>query len=222
MRDGFCGEIQNMNEILEQIILASRRRGPKGWGNILFIVFLAIFWAISAIVKLKAKKTEEETEGEEQLSGKPGAKPAAGTTKEGPFQKIRSAIEAEVQKQRQLQEQQAQRKLARPQPAAQKVAAKTEPARIPALEPVKEAKLTRPIAQVQTKFQEIPDFTSKTVKKLKDKRIDSPSEIPQVKHLAEILLDYSDPNELKRAILHYEILGKPLSLRDPSQHIIGL
>ncbi len=157
------------------------------------------------------------------MSGKPGAKPPEVTTKEGPFQKIRSAIEAEVQKQRQLQEQQAQRKLVRPQPAAQKVAAKTEPAaRIPALEPVEEAKLTRPTAQVQTKFQEMPDFTSKTVQKLKDKRIDAPSEIPQAKHLAEILLDYSDPNELKRAILHYEILGKPLSLRDPSQHIIGL
>lgn len=212
-----------MNEFIEHIILASRRRSPKGWGNILFIVFLAIFWAISAIVKLKAKKTEEEKEGEEQLSLKPGGKPAAGTTKEGPFQKIRSAIEAEVQKQRQLQEQQAQRKLARPQPAAQKVAAKTEPAaRIPALEPVEEAKLTRPIAQVQTKFQEMPDFTSKTVQKLKDKRIDSPSEIPQAKHLAEILLDYSDPDELKRAILHYEILGRPLALRGPSGSVIGL
>lgn len=212
-----------MNEFIEHIILASRRRSPKGWGNILFIVFLAIFWAISAILKLKAKKTEEEKEGEEQLSGKPGAKPAAGTTKVGPFQQIRRAIEAEVQKQRQLQEQQAQRKLARPQPAAQKVAAKTEPAaRISALEPVEEARLTRPTAQIQTKFQELPEFTGKTVKKLKDKRIDSPSEIPQAKHLAEILLDYSDPDELKRAILHYEILGKPLSLRGPSQHIIGL
>ena len=214
-----------MNEFIEHIILAARRRSPKGWGNILFIVFIAIFWAISAIVKLKAKKAEEEKEGEEQLSLKPGAKPPEGTNAlpKGPFQKIRLAIETELQKQRQLQEQQAQRKLARPQPAAQKVAIKTEPAaRIPALEPVEEAKLTRPIAQVQTKFQEMPDFTSKTVQKLKDKRIDAPSEIPASKHLSEILLDYSDPDELKRAILHYEILGRPLSLRGPSQHIIGL
>ena len=214
-----------MNYLLEQIILASRRRSPKGWGNILFIVFLAIFWAISAIVKLKAKKAEEGKEGEEQLSLKPGAEPPEGTKvlPKGPFQKIRSAIEAEVQKQRQLQEQQVQRKLARPQPAAQKVAAKTEPAtRISALEPAEEAKLTRPTAQVQTKFQELPDFTSKTVQKLKDMRIDAPSEIPQAKHLAEILLDYSDPDELKRAILHYEILGRPLALRGSSGSVIGL
>jgi len=212
-----------MNEFIEHIILASRRRSPKGWGNILFIVFLAIFWAISAILKLKAKKTEEEKEGEKQLRSKTGSKPAAGTTKEGPFQQIRSAIEAEVQKQRQLQTQQAQRKLARPQPAAQKVAIKTEPAtRISASKPAVEARLARPIPQFESEIQELPEFTVKTAKKLKDKRIDAPSEIPQVKHLAEILSDYSDPDELKRAILHYEILGKPLSLRGPSQHIIGL
>jgi HrpA-like RNA helicase len=157
------------------------------------------------------------------LSGKPGVKPAEGTTKVGPFQQIRRAIETELQKQRQLQEQQAQRKLTRPQPAAQKVAIKTEPAtQIPALEPVEEAKLTRPAARVQTKFQELPDFTSKTVQKLKDMRIDAPSEIPQAKHLAEILLDYSDPDELKRAILHYEILGRPIALRGPSGSVIGL
>ncbi|HPC95517.1 MAG TPA: hypothetical protein PLU87_11275 [Sedimentisphaerales bacterium] len=37
------------------------------------------------------------------------------------------------------------------------------------------------------------------------------------------LLDYSDPEALKRAVLHYEILGKPLSLRDPlEQQIPGL
>jgi len=212
-----------MNEVLAQIILASRKGNNESWMKILFPVFLAIFWAISAIAKKKAKKSEENKAGLKQLSSKPGVKPAEGTTKEGPFQKIRRAIEAEVQKQRQLQTQQAQRKVVRPQPAAQKVAAKTEPAtRIPALEPVEEAKLTRPTAQVRTKFQELPDFTSKTVQKLKDKRIEAPAEIPQAKHLAEILLDYSDPDELKRAILHYEILGRPLSLRGPSQHIIGL
>jgi len=214
-----------MNEVLAQIILASRKGNNENWMKVLFPVLLALFWVISGILKAKSKKAEEEKEGEEQLSLKPGAKPPEVTKAlpKGPFQKIRSAIEAEVQKQRQLQEQQAQRKLVRPQPAAQKVAIKTEPAaRISALEPVEDAKLMRPTAQVQTKFQELPDFTSKTVQKLKGKRIDAPSEIPPAKHLTEILLDYSDPDELKRAILHYEILGKPLSLRGPSQHIIGL
>jgi hypothetical protein len=30
------------------------------------------------------------------------------------------------------------------------------------------------------------------------------------------VIDYSDPDALKKAILHYEILGKPLALRDES------
>ena len=213
-----------MNEILEQIILVARRsRDTKGWGNILFIVFLALFWAGSAIFKLKAKKDEEGKTGEKLLSGKPGDKPPAGTTKEGPFQKIRRAIEAEVQKQRQLQTQQAQRKVVRPQPAARQVVPKADSAaRISASKPAVEARLTRQTPQFESEIQELPEFTVKTFKKLEDNHISTPSEIPQAKHLAEILSDYSDPDELKRAILHYEILGRPLALRGSSGSVIGL
>jgi hypothetical protein len=50
----------------------------------------------------------------------------------------------------------------------------------------------------------------------------APAEIPRAKYLSEILSDYDDPEKLRRAILHYEILGKPLSLREPGEHIIGL
>ena len=31
------------------------------------------------------------------------------------------------------------------------------------------------------------------------------------------IIDYSDPDALKKAILHYEILGKPLAVRDESE-----
>lgn len=33
------------------------------------------------------------------------------------------------------------------------------------------------------------------------------------------VIDYSDPDALKKAILHYEILGKPLALRDESAQV---
>lgn len=214
-----------MNDVLEQIVFVARRsRDTKGWGNILFIVFLAIFWAGSAILKLKAKKDEDEKTGEKQLRSKPGGKPAAGTTKVGPFQQIRRAIEAEVQKQRQLlQNQQVQRKVVRPQPAVRKVAPKTDSATlISASKPAVETRLSRLTPQIGLEIQELPEFTDKTVKKLKDKRIGAPSKRPQARHLAEILSDYSNPDELKRAILHYEILGKPLALRGSSGSVIGL
>ncbi len=212
-----------MNEVLAQIILASRKGNNQNWMKILFPVFLAIFWAISAIVKSKAKKAEEDKTGVKQLIGKPGSKPAEGTTTEGPFQKIRRAIEAEVQKQRELQTQQAQRKVVRPQPAARQVVPEADSAaRISASKPAVEARLARPTPQVGSEIQELPEFTVKAFKKLKDKHISTPSEIPQAKHLAEILSDYSDPDELKRAILHYEILGRPLALRGSSGSVIGL
>jgi hypothetical protein len=223
---GFVGNNKKMNDVLEQIVLVARRsRDTKGWGNIIFIVFLAIFWAGSAILKLKAKKAEEGKAGEKQLSGKPGVKPAAGTTKVGPFQQIRRAIEAELQKQRelQLQAQQARKKVVRPEPAVRKVSPQTErSAKIPAFGPVKETELQRPAAQVESKIEKLPEFTSKTVKAMGDKRTAAAARGPQARYLSEIMLDYSDPDDLKRAILHYEILGRPLSLRDPSGRIIGL
>ncbi|MHC4110672.1 MAG: hypothetical protein ACYSUY_06330 [Planctomycetota bacterium] len=214
---------KNMNEFLTEIILAARQKGTESWMKILFPVLLALFWVISGILKAKSKKAENEKAEGKQLGVKPGVKPSEGTTKEGPFQKIRRAIEAEVEKQRQLQTQQAQRKVVRPQPAARKVVPKTESAtRISASKPAVEAGLAQPIQQIESGIQELPEFTVKTIKKLKDKRIGAPSEIPQAKHLAEILSDYSDPDELKRAILHYEILGKPLALRGSSGSVIGL
>jgi hypothetical protein len=87
-------------------------------------------------------------------------------------------------------------------------------------------------------LEELPEFTAEmvlaipaTVKKNvrlssveapEVMRVDMPTEIPRAKYLSEILSDYDDTEKLRRAILHYEILGKPLSLRDPSEHIIGL
>jgi hypothetical protein len=36
------------------------------------------------------------------------------------------------------------------------------------------------------------------------------------------LIDYGDPDALKKAILHYEILGRPLALRDPLERTTTL
>ena len=47
----FAGE--NMNDLLEQIILAARNNDVEGWMNILFVVVLAVLWAVGGIVKAK-------------------------------------------------------------------------------------------------------------------------------------------------------------------------
>jgi len=48
--------------------------------------------------------------------------------------------------------------------------------------------------------------------------------IPQeeVEHLSEIAPEFSGPDDLRRAIVYYEILGKPLSIRGRTDHLIGL
>ena len=217
-----------MDEIFSQIILLARRsRGTKDWGNILFIVFLAIFWAIGGILKAK-KNAQEKKAGEQGLGPKPGVKPAESTKAKpkGPFQQIRAAIEAELQKQRELQQQAAQQarsKVVRPKPAVRKVAIKPErTARIPAVERVTKTGLPSPTAEVEPKIEILPELTNKTIKKFSDKQKAVAGQLPRSKYLSEILSDYSDADDLKRAILHYEILGRPLSLRDPSGRIIGL
>ena len=40
------------------------------------------------------------------------------------------------------------------------------------------------------------------------------AEMPPTQQLSDLLADYSDPEKLRKAILHYEILGPPVSLRD--------
>jgi hypothetical protein len=223
-----------MNELLSQIILAARRRQDgKSWMNILFIVGLAVFWVIGGILKARANKKQKD---EEQLIRKPGPAPSdrAGVARPKAFEKTpyeqvqRPTARTPYIKEPRSQIQPPRRKIARLQHAAQQFAIKIkeeQAAPLETIELLEEPELPPPTPQVKPKFEELeglPDFTGKTVKELGDKRVRVPAETPRAKYLAEILLDYADPDDLRRAILHYEILGRPLSLRDPSQHIIGL
>jgi len=106
------------------------------------------------------------------------------------------------------------------------------PSGLATIEPLAEPELSLPSSKIQPEFEELPElraeiqglpeFTSKAFKGLGARRGAIPAEMPGEEHLPEILSDYADPEELRRAILHYEILGRPLSLRDPSGRIIGL
>jgi hypothetical protein len=77
------------------------------------------------------------------------------------------------------------------------------------------------LPELQTGIEDLPEFTTKAVERLLGKR-KGMAEVPESKYLSEVLADFTDPEDLRMAILHYEILGRPLSLRDPSGQIIGL
>lgn len=183
--------------------------------RILVFVILAVFYAVGSIVKAKANKTALK---EEQISRKPAGKPPE-SSRDLQRPTPRSQPRPQVAK---PQVQPPHRKVARPQPSASKLPTKAEEAvKISTFEPLEASKVAAMEPQVQPKLEELPELTAETVKKLEGKRVAAPAGIPQTKYLSEILSDYDDPEKLRRAILHYEILGKPVSLRDPSEHLIG-
>jgi len=153
---------------LPQIILAARNSNTKDWTNILFIVILAVFWTLGAVIKAKTKKSELQ-------EGQPTRKGSAKLLQKRPvFQKRPVSRMPPTQPPPQVQP--PHRKVARPQPVVQKV---------------------------------VPLAAYNDLKKQK----------AQPRHIIEPLLDFDDPGKLRKAILHYEILGRPLALRDPSERI---
>jgi len=191
--------------------------GDTGWMRILVVVILAVFYAVGSIVKAKANKTALKEE--EQMPRKPGTKPpesvrAPKALKKTPYQAVQRPVSRTPSSQARPQVAKPQvdrpqvqpprRKVARPQPTGWKPPTKAEEAvELPTLEPL-----------------EVPKIAA--LEPLEGKRAAMPAEIQPAKYLSEILSDYENPERLRSAILHYEILGKPVSLRDPSEHIIGL
>ncbi len=209
-----------MNEILAQIILSARNEDVEGWMNILIVVVIAVFWAIGGILKARAKKPEEE---EEQLADKPTSKRpqlAKGFTKEL-FQKAQRARSVGPARDRQYRRQieQLRRKINHPRPVFQDKIPKKSMSTTTS-EALVETKLPELKPDIQPVMEEIPEFITEPMKGLKEKYAGIQAERPETELTVESLLDYADPDELKRAILHYEILGKPLSLRGPGEHAI--
>jgi len=200
-----------MSYSFAQIILAARNDDVEGWMNILFVIILAVFWAIGGIIKARTKKIEE---GKETATGKPPRRQpqvVKGLTRQL-FQQPRPAhaVGPAPGRKHPRQAEQPARKITHAQAIAERITAKKEPVPVPTVKAPAEPKLPKLTPQLKPAGEGFPEVISKPVETL------------QAGLAAESLLDYADPDELRRAILHYEILGKPLSLRGPGEHIIGL
>jgi len=207
-----------MNCFLAQITLAARNGDGKDWYQVLFVVALAIFYAVGSIIKAKTSKAEQK--GDEQLARKPARKPPVGIKdlQKQPLERPRRPAGPPPRREFRPQVQPPRRKVMRPRPAVQKPAIKLEQeVEFETIEPLEALKLP-PLAALK----EYKEPVIKPLKGLEDMRTGIPSETAQPEAAIEPLLDYDDTDELKRAILHYEILGRPLSLRGPSEQIIGL
>ncbi|MCP4258122.1 MAG: hypothetical protein GY774_11590 [Planctomycetes bacterium] len=202
-----------------QILILARGKGTEGWMDILVLVVVAVVYGLGALIRAKGKKNQDQAQEQPR---KPQQKPATGGR--GMLEKFiidvqKAAEQAKSAKESSQPSQRAHQQTAHPQTAARKYAAGTKQARhTPPISTPAKLKLSKTTPQVQSD----PNFKRKAVAGLPGKRKSMPAETDEYKYLTDVLSDYEDPEDLKRAILHYEILGRPLALRDSSRDIIGL
>jgi len=199
-----------------QEVLAARKDG-RDWMQVLVIVAMVIIYGISAIFKSRANKTEEEKEKQQQQKG--------GTV---PGRKVRPQVQSQ------------RIKRVGPEPVAKRVEVKREKAVEEAeADYVKTQELSQPKRQIAPKIgklleftsrametveeivsetaEELPEVTVKTVKQLEKKYAVVPKQKARLEKVEKSLIDFTERNILRSAILHYEILGKPLALRKPRE-----
>ena len=205
-----------MNELLEQIILAARRRDTDSWMNILVVVVIAVVYGLSAIFKAKTRKPQGQDEGKSALP-KPGSR----------LKEIAERFQRELSELSGDRVQEPPQRADRPQKESFQQARRPggpipgRPYRPGVQQPrPKVAAAPRAVEKFAPETEQPSGFAP--LEPLGGQLGAFPAEMPEAEHLPEILSDYADPDELRRAILHYEILGRPLSLRDPSGRIIGL
>ena len=183
--------------------------------QVLVIVAVTIVYGISAIVKSRANKAEEEKQ-QQQKGGTGAAK----------------KVRPQVQSQR--------IKRVGPEPVAKRVELKREKAAGEAkADYVKTQELSQPKRRIAPKIgklleftgmaveaveeivsetaEELPEVTGKTVRKLEKKYAVVPKQKARLEKVEKPLIDFTERNILRSAILHYEILGKPLALRKPRE-----
>ncbi|MDD5063349.1 MAG: hypothetical protein PHQ35_01135 [Phycisphaerae bacterium] len=184
-----------MNYWLAQLVLAARNSNEDNtWMQILGFVILAIFYAVGSILKAKANKTTPK--GKEQAPGKPVRKPPEDLIDLKMLKQLFGLPEeAESSGQPSPEVSKPLVRVMRPAVARQAV-----------------------VSQVQPKLAKVT--VEADVPLISAEHPATGAEIPRTKYLSEILSDYKNPESLRRAILHYEILGKPISLRAQSEHII--
>ena len=199
-----------MSDFLTQTVLAQRSPGEEPWMSILVFIVVAVFWVIGAVVKaMKAKSSDEQ-----QPSRTPVRKPpvhSRGGQQQMPGRTQRPTGPA----QRPWQPSPVSEKrttLGDLREAARKFAAEAEQA-FQAQTPKPMPKPPEPASKPQIQ-PDMKPHVEPVVAPITGLADEQAAPTPPRQHLSELLSDYTDPDKLRRAILHYEILGPPLSLRD--------
>lgn len=196
-------------------LLAGPGDDVEGWMNILLFIVVGVFWVVGSIIKVSSQKKQTN-----QKQQPPQHKPARK-----PIRKTSRTTQARVPSPERP-----------PRPPLAESQKKPHLSRVPELDQVLRSKvdeLSKKFESTQTKPpkpkpveeiipHDIPDFTSKPLVELDSMRLDRKKRTTDLEEgFPEIDLNYEDPDELAKAILHFEILGLPVSLRDPSHQNTG-
>jgi hypothetical protein len=207
-----------MESYLAQLIVAVQSDEVEKWANILLVVVLAALWAVAGL--LKARKTQPEDEQEQSGAGRQQEPSllAKRLRRELLGQRVRprpAAPAPAAQYQRQAR-QRLSAAVRLQTPAGERQSGQALP-----VAPLAEPELPAITSGLQAGPQVVPEAVSKPIEGL-EQYGPPPAGKPEPEFSLDSLVDYDKPEQLRRAILHYEILGKPLSLRSPGEHIIGL
>ncbi len=172
--------------LAQNMQLLAQREDFDNWVNIFVVVMLAVFWLVGGLVKAMSKKAQDQKLGTE-------AKPKpSGLSKD--FRKPR---------------------LQKPPPVPSGVGPPSQPQ---LLRQFKEGARPRPVAHkpaVDLALQS--DYLSKAqfIEQPDISKAPTLMQKPRSEAASLPFLDLSNPQELRKAIIYYEILGKPLALRGP-------
>ena len=211
-----------MKYLLLQTILARRNNDVESWTNVLFVIVLAIFWLVGGIIKAKANKSQTGDKG--NIPRKPSRKPPLHSreAREQMLKRLERPARSEKGQSQQPRPatQKPRMKFADLQAAVRKFAREAEKAfEVDTKKTVPDSKPRLSESLRTAPSEDVVETMPTTLKGLRDKQTSESEQLLKQENLSELLTDYSDPDQLKRAILHYEILGKPLSLREPSERI---
>jgi hypothetical protein len=198
-----------MNFFCRQTILAAR--DMEEWMNILFFVVIAAFYAIGSALKAKANK--------KKAAERQGVRPSA----KGPVRPAAKKAPSPAAIKKPQYPQPPRRPVARPRPVMRKPLLKKAPAAPQPLTPQAVAETLPPVPTLDSKLEGLHELPQETIGELDIGQLGLAAEKKEKERLAvgESLLALDDPGALRRAIIYYEILGKPVSMRSPGEHLIG-
>jgi len=199
--------------------------GDRGWFQLLVLVVMAVLYGLASIVK--ARKRKLDVEEEEQPAHK--LAPAGRGAQQLAARQTQRAVAVRPEPAREAQQGPQPRPQPRPTAARPRSALEAfiteikRAAQGEIFQPAEEPKLPPVPPTVQAQPQEPPSFTAKPMPSDQAKSLAIGAKQPaDVDYLSKILPDFSRTDDLKKGILYYEILGKAVSLRGPSDQLIGL